>query len=134
MRALGDISATIKNLQNLIKTVLRDSPDQKERDSKISEVLHQRSKSYAVFENALRRMSWEERRITRFGALSWLWKEFPQKMDLDDKIGNAKDLGDGSLYTDCIGCEQGDCCTQGVLGRVVRNDDEYKLCHVRIVA
>ena len=100
MQALANISDTIENLQNQIKTVLRDSPDQKERDIKISEVLHRRSKSYAVFKSMLGRMPWEERQIIRLGALPWLWKEFPQKIDLDDKVGNPDDPGDGLMYSE----------------------------------
>lgn len=100
MQALADVSATIEILQNQIKTVLRDSPDQKERDSKIHEVLHRRSKSYGVFKNALGNMSQQERQIIRFGALPWLWNEFPQKMDLDDKVGNPDDPGDGIMYNE----------------------------------
>lgn len=88
------------DLQNQIKTVLRDSPDQKERDSKINEVLHRRSKSYAVFKEVLGRMSWDERQIIRFGALPWLWKEFPPKLALDDKVGNPDDPGDGLVYNE----------------------------------
>lgn len=100
MQALADISATIKNLQNQINTVLRDSPEQKERASKISEVLHQRSKSYAVFKNALGCMSRGERQTIRFGTLPSLWKEFPQRTDLDDKVGNPDDPGDGLIYNE----------------------------------
>ena len=98
MKALADISATVKNLQNQIKTVLRDSPDQKERDSKISEIRSRRSKSYLEFKKELGRMSIQERQIIRFGALPWLWKEFPRKPDLDDKVGNPDDPGDGLIY------------------------------------
>ena len=100
MQALADISVTIKILQNQIKTVLRDSPDQKVRNSKINEVLHRRSKSYAVFKNELGQMSREERQFIRLGALPWLWKEFPQKLDLDDKVGNPEDPGDGLIYNE----------------------------------
>ncbi len=100
MQALADISVTIKNLQNQIKTVLRDSPDQKERNSKINEILHRRSKSYALFKNELGQMSREERHFIRLGALPWLWKEFPQNLDLDDKVGNPDDPGDGLIYNE----------------------------------
>ena len=98
MEALEEISATIKNLQNQIKTVLRDSPDQKLRDSKINEVRQGRSKSYAIFKNELRRMSLQERHIVRFGALPWLWKDFPKLLALDDQVGNPDEPGDGLIY------------------------------------
>ena len=45
-------------------------------------------------------MSREEREIIRFGELPWLWKEFPRKMDLNDKVGNPDDPGDGLIYNE----------------------------------
>ena len=59
---------------------------------------HQRSKAYTDFKNILQRMSREERRVVRLGTLSWLWKAFPKRLDLGDKIGNPDDPGDGLLY------------------------------------
>ena len=100
MEALAEISATIKNLQNQIKTVLRDSPDQRLRDSRINEIRQGRSKSYAIFKNELGRMSLQERHIVRFGALPWLWKEFPKLLALDGKVGNPYDPGDGLIYNE----------------------------------
>ena len=100
VEALAKISDTINILQNEIKTVLRDSPDQKERDSKINQVKQGRSKSYTVFMKELGSMSLEERKIIRFGALPWLWKEFPKQLELDDKVGNPDDPGDGLIYNE----------------------------------
>ena len=98
MEALAEISTTIKNLQNQIRTVQRDSPDQRLRDYKINEVRQGRSKSYAIFKKELRLMSLQERHIIRFGALPWLWKEFPKLLALDGKVGNPYDPGDGLIY------------------------------------
>ena len=100
MEALAEISATIKNLQNQIRTVLRDSPDQRLRDDTINEVRQGRSKSYAIFKKELEWMSLQERQIIRFGALPWLWKEFPKLPALDGKVGNPDDPGDGLIYND----------------------------------
>lgn len=97
---LADISATLKNLQNQVETVVRDSPDQKERDWRINEVLDRRSKSYAEFKRILQRMSQEERQVTRIGTLSWLWKAFPKRLDLGDKVNNPDDPGDGLVYNE----------------------------------
>ena len=98
MGALAEISATIKNLQNQIKTVVRDSPDQRQRDDRINEIRQGRSKSYAIFKKELGCMSLQERNIIRFGALPWLWKEFPKLPALDGKVGNPDDPGDGLTY------------------------------------
>ena len=100
MEALAEISATIKILQNQIKTVQRDSPDQRLRDNRIIEVRQGRSKSYGIFKKELELMSLQERHIIRFGALPWLWKEFPKLLALDGKVGNPDDPGDGLIYKD----------------------------------
>ena len=100
MEALAEINATIKNLQNQIKTVQRDSPDQRLRDNRISEVRQGRSRSYAIFKKELERMSLQERLVTRFGALPWLWKDFPKLLALDDQVGNPDNPGDGLVYKD----------------------------------
>ena len=45
-------------------------------------------------------MSFAERQTIRFGTLLCLWKEFPQRLDLDGKVGSADNPGDGLVYTD----------------------------------
>lgn len=45
-------------------------------------------------------MSLQERQIIRSGALSWLWKEFPKQLKLDDRVGNPDDPGDGVIYNE----------------------------------
>ena len=44
-------------------------------------------------------MSRDERQRIRFGALQWLWKEFPRKKALGDKVCNPDDPGDGDIYS-----------------------------------
>ena len=85
-------------MHNQVKTVLRDTPDQRERQTRISKISQRRSKSYYVFVKAIGQMSEAERRSIRLGAYSLLWKEFPPRIDLDGNVGNADDPGDGKIY------------------------------------
>ena len=94
------IGRIIGALHNNIKTVLRDSPDQRQRQEKITEVVLGRPKSYHVFVNTLSQMSEEERRTTRFGAMRLLWQEIPARPDLEGHVGNADDPGDGKVYSE----------------------------------
>ncbi len=97
MKEIGNI---IGHLHANINTVLRDSPDQKRRQEKITEVVLGRPKSYHVFVKTLSRMSQEERRTTRFGTMPLLWQEIPARLDLESHIGNADDPGDGKVYSE----------------------------------
>ena len=97
MEKIGDI---IGALHNNINTVLRDSPDQRQRQEKITEVVLGRPKSYHVFVKTLSQMSEEERRITQFGTMPLLWQEIPARPDLKGHVGNADDPGDGKVYSE----------------------------------
>ena len=97
MEKIGDI---IGALHSDIYTVLRDSPDQKQRQEKITEVVLGRPKSYHVFVRTLSRMSEEERRTTRFGTMELLWQEIPARPDLEGHVGNADNPGDGKVYSE----------------------------------
>ena len=97
MEKIGDIIGT---LHNSINTVLRDSPDQKQRQETITEVVLGRPKSYHVFVKTLSQMSEEERRTTRFGTMQLLWKEIPARPDLEGHVGNADNPGDGYVYSE----------------------------------
>lgn len=95
---MDEIKDTIGELHSQVKTVLRDTPDQKERQNRISEVVEKRSKSYHVFVKAIGQMSEAERRTIRFGTYSLLWEHFPSRRDLNGNVGNADDAGDGKIY------------------------------------
>ena len=97
MKKIGDI---IGALHNSDKTILRDSPDQKRLQEKITEVRLGRPKSYHVFVRTLSQMSEEERRTTRFGTMQLLWQEIPARPDLEGHVGNADDPGDGKVYSE----------------------------------
>ena len=95
---MDEIKETIGYLHNQVKTVLRDTPDQTERRTRISEIVQKRPKSYRVFVQAIGQMSEAERRSIRFGTYPLLWEEFPPRLDLDGNVGSADDPGDGKVY------------------------------------
>ena len=97
-KELDEIRDPIGYLHNQVKTVLRETLDQKERRTRISEIVQRRSKSYYVFVNAIGQMSEAERRSTRFGTYYLLWREFSPGLDLNGNVGNADDPGDGKIY------------------------------------
>lgn len=78
--------------------MLRDTPDQKERQKRLSEVVQRRPKSYHVFAATLGKLSEVERRSIRFGTYRLLWEQFPARLDLEGNVGNADDPGDGKVY------------------------------------
>jgi len=77
---------------------LRDTPDQKERQKRLSEVVQRRPKSYHVFAATLGKLSAIEKRSIRFGTYGLLWEQFPARLDLEGNVGNADDPGDGKVY------------------------------------
>lgn len=78
--------------------MLRDTPDQNERQRRVSEVVRRRPKLYDNFKTYLEKKSVAERRSIRFGTLDLLWKKFPEELDLEGNVGNASDPGDGKVY------------------------------------
>ena len=97
-KALDEIRDIIGYLHNQIKTVLRDTPDQRERQTIISQLGQKRPKSYHVFIKAIGQMSEAERRSTAFGTYRPLWESFPSRLNLKGNVGNADDPGDGKIY------------------------------------
>ena len=94
---MDDITETIDYLQSQVKTVVRDSPDQQQRQKKISETISRTRSPYDVFLLELKRMSLAEKQVLRFGACPILWSEFPQRPDISAKVGTDKP-GDGLIY------------------------------------
>ena len=98
---MNDIRDTIGYLNNQVRTVLRDTPDQKEREKRFTEMSQRRPKSYHTFKKAIERMSEAERRSLRFGTYALLWEAFPPKLDLEGNVGNRDGPdgpGDGKVY------------------------------------
>ena len=95
---MNEIRDTIGYLNNQVRTVLRDTPDQKEREKRFTEMSRGRPKSYHTFKKAIEKMSEAERRSIRFGTYALLWEAFPAKLDLEGHVGNRDDPGDGKVY------------------------------------
>ncbi|KAK4695445.1 hypothetical protein P7C71_g2311, partial [Lecanoromycetidae sp. Uapishka_2] len=98
-QALDEITETIGNLQSQVKTVLRDSPDNKRLTSKISETINKTWRPYNVFLDELKRLPLAEKKVLRLGECPILWREFPERPDLRDKVGTDKP-GDGLIYNE----------------------------------
>ena len=98
LRVLDEITDTIGYLHNQVKTVLRGTPDQERRQSRITEVALRRPKSYYAFVRDIGKMQEAERHSICFGTYPLLWEEFPPKLDLDENVGNAANPGDGKVY------------------------------------
>ncbi|KAL8794605.1 MAG: hypothetical protein Q9195_002801 [Heterodermia aff. obscurata] len=96
--AMNEIRDTIGYLHNQVRTVLRDTPDQKEREKRFTEMSQRRPKSYHTFKRAIEKMSEAERRSIRFGTYALLWAAFPAKLDLVGNVGNRDEPGDGKVY------------------------------------
>ena len=95
---MNEIRDTIGYLNNQVRTVLRDTPDQKEREKRFTEMSQRRPKSYHAFKKAIEKMSEAERRSIRFGTYALLWEAFPAKLDLEGNVGNRDEPGDGKVY------------------------------------
>ena len=95
---MNEIRDTIGYLNNQVRTVLRDTPDQKEREKRFTEMSQRRPKSYHRFKRAIENMSEAERRSIRFGTYRLLWEAFPAKLDLEGNVGNIHEPGDGKVY------------------------------------
>ena len=95
---MDEVKDTIGYLHNLVKTVLRDTPAQVERQKRVSEVVQRRHKSYRSFKTTLATLSAAERRSIRFGTYRLLWEALPDKLDLEGNVGNTDDPGDGKIY------------------------------------
>lgn len=80
--------------------MLRDSPEQQHRTSRITDALDKKRKSYNVFVRALKDLSLAEMQSVCFGSLQMLWLQFPRRHDLEGKVGNADKPGDGLIYSD----------------------------------
>ena len=79
--------------------MLRDTPNQRERQRKKSEMVEKkRHKSYDAFQKDLSKMTEAERESIRFGTYRPLWESFPAKLDLEGNVDSAEDPGDGKIY------------------------------------
>ena len=55
-------------------------------------------KTYDTFRNALKAIPSSQHSSPRSAALQILWREFPRWHDLEDRVGNAENPGDGFIY------------------------------------
>ena len=92
------MSDTLGQLHNILKVLGVGSPKQAERAVRREGVLKGASNTYNAFAQALGRLVPVEPKQVRSLALQILWKHFPPYPELDGKVGNAEDPGDGLVY------------------------------------
>lgn len=98
-KALEDVSDTISDLQNALKVIRIGSAKQVERESRKQGVLSGASNTYNTFFERLNHIAVSQRPI-RASALELLWENIPLWKELDGKVGNKDDPGDGLMYNE----------------------------------
>ena len=99
--SLAEIDKTVSQLQSKVRTVTMTA-EQRSRNSMIDAVANhtrQRTRSYARFTTTLSEMSPIEKQRSNFGALDVLWDELPRGPNLEGKVGNPFNPGDGLIFT-----------------------------------
>ena len=96
--SLQDVSNTIGKLHNILKVVRVGSAKQAGRAIRRESVLKGASKTYNAFAQHLNNITPSETQKVSSSALQILWEHFPHWADLDGKVGNAEDPGDGLMY------------------------------------
>ena len=101
-RALNNVEVTIGKLNSQIKFLLVDLSREADRHSKLIDVNRDRIQPYNDFCYLLQNLGAEGKRKIRPLALEKFWEHLNQWRDplpdLDNKVGNAEDPGDGLLY------------------------------------
>ena len=97
-QALLNVRDTISTLQNLLKVIRVGSAKQVDRESRKQDVLSRASITQNNFSEYLNSVATSQPHQLRARALQLLWDNIPQWKDLDGKVGNAEDPGDGLMY------------------------------------
>lgn len=92
------MSDTVRKLHNILKVVRVGSAKQTDRAKRKEDVLKGASETYNAFARGLNSLTPSQTHNVRSVALQLLWERFPRWGDLDGKVGNAEDPGDGLMY------------------------------------
>lgn len=98
IKSLEDITITISWLNNVSKVVRGPSAKQEDRDQRKSHVLEEASKTYNAFAKGFTAINPSQTQDVLSLALKILWKHFPGRPGLENKVGNPENPGDGLLY------------------------------------
>ncbi|KAI4271097.1 MAG: hypothetical protein L6R35_006566 [Caloplaca aegaea] len=99
----GDLKAVsdrIGDLRAQKKVLLVRSTEEASRQSKKNELPGGTIQPYTAFVQFFNGLPLDETPDIRSSALQQLWRHFPHWEELDGKVGNAEDPGDGLLYND----------------------------------
>ena len=101
-RALNNVEGTIDNLNAQLKILLVEPARTQDRQNRVLDVRRDVTKPYHNFRQFFEELKAEEKGDIRSLALGKLWEQFRQwhvaLPDLDGKVGNIEDPGDGQLY------------------------------------
>ena len=86
-------------MNNQLKVLLVDSSKPSNRQIKKQDVLDGINQADRTFREFFKEHSNQEGQHFRSLALSLLWKHIPNLEDLDGKVGNPEDPGDGRIYS-----------------------------------
>ena len=89
---------TISKLNNVSKVLRGQSAKQEDRDKRRTLVLERASKTHTAFTNGFSTIDPSQHPDVLSVALTMLWEHFPRRPDLENKVGNADNPGDGFLY------------------------------------
>ena len=88
----------ISKLNYVSKAVGGSSAKQDDRDQRKLHVLEQASKTYNAFAKEFSTVKPSQTRDMPWIALKIVWKRFPGRPGLENKVGNPENPGDGLLY------------------------------------
>ena len=97
-QALSNVRDTISKLQNVLKVIRVGSAKQEYRQSRKESIFSSASITQNNFSEYLNSVATSQPQQLRASALKLLWDNIPQWKDLDGKVGNAEDPGDGLMY------------------------------------
>ena len=96
-RELQNMSDTIGELNKQLKLLVASSKESG-RQIKKQDVLEGRTQAYTVFSEFFNNHNIQEKQPFRSSALNLLWRHIPYIEDLEGKVGNTEDPGDGIIY------------------------------------
>lgn len=95
---MEDVRSIIRELQADLKVVLVASAKQADRDKRKTVVLEKTSHTHNAFRKFFDGLGGFKSQALLPSALEFMWEFFPYWQELDGRVGNAEDPGDGLLY------------------------------------
>lgn len=97
-RALKEVPEIIGKLNAQLKVLSIDPAKQADRQTKRDDVLKEKSQAFTTFSDFFLSHPSQDPHEFRTSAFKLLWKYFPPWKEIEGKVGNPEDPGDGLLY------------------------------------